>query len=374
MKRLSRSEAFLATGSGEAELPVVSLPNMTVFPVMSYPIKVVNSRSLDAVAASRAGDQLLAVFKKRNFEADAPEISDLHRIGVAVEVEGADEDPGHGLKVIVKGLRRIRLLEQVHAEPYLRVRVEFLEDQGVDDIGILSLARELRQVVDEAVKSNRIRSGWRITEFLASNDNPSVLTDVVAANLELSSAEQQELLETLDVGERMQRVIRFTRAAAPLETESHLGAESRAQVMERALEEAKASYEGAVRADVESSPYSWVAILAGIVLVNLAAWGVAKLPIGHEGMLSLRDACATVVVGMSPASLLEHFSTGSYHSRCLPATQDCAEFTSKAGQQHHFGCPAGQCSMYWHRGDWVCRVDLGGGGRRALGPGKLLSE
>jgi hypothetical protein len=229
-------------------------------------------------------------------------------------------------------------------------------------------------VVDEAVKSNRILSGWRLTGFLDSNDNPRVVSDVVAANLNLPSEKRQELLETLHVGERMQRVIRLTRIAAPLESESRLGDQARSQIMERALEETKANYSGVVAPDVRAPHFSWGVIAAGLVLVSLMGWGVTKIPLGHEGMHSLRDSCATVVVGMSPASLLEHFSRSSYRSRCLPATQDCTEFASKDGEQHHFGCPGDQCSMYWHRGEWACRVDLGGKRGWALGPGKLLAK
>ncbi len=358
----------LATGAKEAEVPIVPLIDAAIFPALSFPLEVNRRRSLLAVEESRDGDQVLGIFTQLNSKNDEPDISDLHRTGIAVEIESAVEGPEGGLIVIIKGVCRIRLLELVHAEPYLRARVEVLEDQGVGDIELASLVTQLRQAVDRAVKSNRIRSGWRVTEYLDSYDNPAVVSDVVAAHLNLSSADQQELLETLHVRERLQKVISLTRIAAPLEAETKLSDKGREEAIELAMAQARDSYRGGVKPNVRLVS----TFVVGFALVLLVAWGVMKTPVGNEDMLSLRDSCASVRAGMSPASLIGHLDKGIYRPRCLPSTQDCTEFASKEGEQHHFACPGGQCSMYWDRGEWTCRVALGGKDLRALGPGKLL--
>ena len=83
----------LATGAKEAEVPVVPLIDAAIFPALSYPLEVNRRRSLLAVEESRDGDQVLGVFTQLNSKIDRPDISDLHRTGIAVEVESAVEGP-----------------------------------------------------------------------------------------------------------------------------------------------------------------------------------------------------------------------------------------------------------------------------------------
>ena len=190
----------------ELDLPVLAIRNTVIFPVLAFPINVGRDKSLKAIEEAMAGDQLLAIVAQRDAKNEDPSTDELHQTGTVVRILKSVIMPGNKLNVIIQGLSRIQIKEWQQTDPYLSARVSTHpqpEAEGREFDKLLSQLRELaRRIID---LSPHIPS--EASFLVRSIDNPGMLADIVATNLSIGVEEKQELLETLDAKERIEKVI-----------------------------------------------------------------------------------------------------------------------------------------------------------------------
>ncbi len=190
----------------ELDLPVLAIRNTVIFPVLAFPINVGRDKSLKAIEEAMAGDQLLAIVSQRDAKNEDPSTDELHQTGTVVRILKSVIMPGNKLNVIIQGLSRIQVEEWQQTDPYLSARVSTHaqpEAEGREFDKLLSQLRELaRRIID---LSPHIPS--EASFLVRSIDNPGMLADIVATNLSIGVEEKQELLETLDAKERIEKVI-----------------------------------------------------------------------------------------------------------------------------------------------------------------------
>ncbi|MED5369920.1 MAG: endopeptidase La [Myxococcota bacterium] len=190
----------------ELELPVLAIRNTVIFPVLAFPINVGRDKSLKAIEEAMAGDQLLAIVAQRDAKNEDPDTGDLYQTGTVVRILKSVVMPGNKLNVIIQGLSRFEVDEWTETDPYLQARIRTHgqpEAEGREFDKLLSQLRELaRRIID---LSPHIPS--EASFLVRSIDNPGMLADIVATNLSIGVEEKQELLETLDAKERIEKVI-----------------------------------------------------------------------------------------------------------------------------------------------------------------------
>ncbi|MEE2830499.1 MAG: endopeptidase La [Myxococcota bacterium] len=188
------------------EIPLLAIRNTVIFPVLAFPINVGREKSLKAVDQSMDDDRLLGIVAQTDAKIEDPDTGELHQVGTAVKILKSVKMPGSKLNVIIQGLSRIRILEYVHTEPFLKARVEMIEEQELKGVEVNALLMNLREQAQKIIElSPHIPS--EASFLVKSIDNPAILSDIVASNLSVSVEEKQDLLETLDVQERMEKVV-----------------------------------------------------------------------------------------------------------------------------------------------------------------------
>ena len=193
--------------SNVRNIPVISMRSAVVFPVSNFPISVGRERTIKAVEYALEDDKLLAIFTQKDAELEIPEQEDLYDYGVLVRVVKTRKMPHNKRSVVLQGLNRVRLLEAEEADGYLRARIEIFED---DDFEKMSLERKRLQLQELAQKvfdlSPQIPSD---ASFLirSTANNANKLSDIVALQVGFSTQEKQDLLSTIHVEQRVDKLL-----------------------------------------------------------------------------------------------------------------------------------------------------------------------
>ena len=191
---------------GELDIPVLAIRNTVIFPVLAFPINVGRSKSLKAVEQALEKDRLLGIVAQKEGKTENPTPADLHQMGTVVKILKSVKMPGNKLNVIIQGLARIRVREWVSTEPYLRVEADVFEEPLEHGTALDSLLTNLRDLAQKIIDlSPQIPSEAGF--LVRSIDNPGILADIVATNLNTNVDEKQDLLETLDTRQRIEKVI-----------------------------------------------------------------------------------------------------------------------------------------------------------------------
>ncbi|MGH2972734.1 MAG: endopeptidase La [Gaiellaceae bacterium] len=186
-------------------LPVLPLKDTVVFPASMAPLAIGQDRSIALVDDVLAGDRLLALVAVDNDVAETPGWDDVYRVGTAAIVHKMIRVPDGTLRVLVQGLRRVRIEREVQDDPYLVAELTEQPD-------VIEESREL-----EALTRNVQTQFGRIIglvpylpeelQIAAANvDDPSALCSLVASTIRLKTEEKQQLLELVDVSDRLREV------------------------------------------------------------------------------------------------------------------------------------------------------------------------
>ena len=183
-------------------VPLVPLKNTVIFPILAYPVKLVQERTVLAVDAALGGEGELAVFALKDAEVDSPLQEELFDIGSMVRIVKNVRLPQGERSVILEGESRVRLLELFEQGGVLLGKVEVLKTQ--DQEGVLFEKRDELRRLAERVLADASTGSAEIGFLLrkASGDS-NRLTDIIALQLGLSMLEKQEVLSTLDLSERI---------------------------------------------------------------------------------------------------------------------------------------------------------------------------
>ncbi len=186
-------------------LPILGLADIVIFPGMVAPLLVDTAPSIRLIDDVVEGDRLLGLVLQRKPEAENPQPEDLWEHGCAARVLKMLKFPDNTVRVLVEGLWRIRIKEYETQTPYLRAKVEVFKDIVTDSVELTALARNAHHQFQEIIKLTPALSD-QVKIAALNTEAPGSLTDLIAANLNLSLEERQHLLEISDVRERLQRL------------------------------------------------------------------------------------------------------------------------------------------------------------------------
>ena len=190
------------------ELPVLPLKEPVVFPQSMTPLAIGQERSLKLVEDVVDGDRLLALVTVENAEPEQPGWDDLHEIGTAAVVHKLIRVPDGTLRILVQGVRRIRLERRVKAKPYLVGEFVEVPDEVEETPEVEALTRNVQMLFGRVIAAVPYLPDE--LELAAANvDDPNALSYLVASTLRLKTEEKQKLLELTDAGERLREISRI---------------------------------------------------------------------------------------------------------------------------------------------------------------------
>jgi ATP-dependent Lon protease len=191
-----------------SELPVLPVRDTVLFPNAILPLTVGRESSLKLIADLEGEEKFIAVVAQRDPRVDNPQAVDLYQIGTAAYIHKIIKLPSQSLFIFVEGLQRIAVEEVLQAEPYLKAKIKNLPDPAEPEQQpeFEALVRSVTSLFQQVVQLSPTLSD-DLQTVVMNIDDPARLADFIAANLpSLSHTEKQELLESLSIGTRFERL------------------------------------------------------------------------------------------------------------------------------------------------------------------------
>jgi ATP-dependent Lon protease len=204
-ERVFGFEEDLSDISVPETLPVLPLRGVVVFPSAIVPLLISRGPSLKVVEHALAGDRMLAMVTQKRSEDELPAPDGLFTRGTAGRILKMLKYPDTSVRILVQGLRRIELGELVNSEPFYTARVHQLSD--VPDPSSDVEAMQAHMVNQFAKFVSMIPYLPDELQVVAMNiKDAGKVTDLIASNLNVALEEKQELLATLEVRTRLERL------------------------------------------------------------------------------------------------------------------------------------------------------------------------
>ncbi len=194
-----------ADENGHIELAFLPLRDIVLFPQMVMPLFVGRERSLAAVKAAIANDENLIVAAQRDSDVTDPGASDVYSLGTEITIGKALKMPDNSTSVLAQGRRRVEIVEFTQWDPYIRVRARVIYEPLEWDRNTEALMRAVLTLFEKTVMLNRNMPEDAYT-FAINIDEPGWLADFVASTLNIDIEMRQDVLETFNPGDRLQKV------------------------------------------------------------------------------------------------------------------------------------------------------------------------
>ena len=186
-------------------LSILGLSDIVIFPGMVTPLLVESPQSLRLIDDVVQGDRLLGLVLQRRSDVENPGPKDLWEFGCGARLLKMLKFPDNTARILVEGLWRLRVREFETQTPYLRAKIEGLQDLKGDSPEATAHSRNALQKFEEMLKLVPSMSE-QVKVAALSTQSPGLLADLIAANVNLKLEERQALLECADVVERLNRL------------------------------------------------------------------------------------------------------------------------------------------------------------------------
>jgi ATP-dependent Lon protease len=188
-------------------LAILPLRNSVFFPGGVLPLAVGRQKTIALIKDATRDDQVIGVVTQRRAEEEDPGANDLYAMGTVARIVKLLKMGEDNYSLVVQGQARFRVVELVQESPYLKARIEAVEDRtSVESpevealrISLKKLAREVIELMPELPTA--------ATELVESINHPGHLADLIAANTDVPIEEKQVVLETVDLKARMNLVL-----------------------------------------------------------------------------------------------------------------------------------------------------------------------
>lgn len=188
----------------EKIIPVIPIRDGIIFPKIDSVLTFGRPKSLAALESSFQSERIVCFVLQKNSRLNEPEAEDLYEIGTLSRIERMIRSDGE-INAQVKGIARVKILSYEPHEQFLLAKVIELDDILDDSPEVKALCNHLTNQFRKAINLGKS------VDFLAfmnimSDNSPSELADLIASVLDIKPQDRQELLETLDVKARLERV------------------------------------------------------------------------------------------------------------------------------------------------------------------------
>jgi len=209
------------------ELPILSHSEATVYPSLIVPLGTAEEKVIKLIDEAAAGDKVVGFFAQRP---DSKEATDLYSVGTAALIIRMFKLPDGSVQVFLQGLSRIELKKITQLDPFLKAKVEVIEDKMEETTELEALVRNLIGLFQKIVElAPNLPSELNIA--VLNMPDPGSLADFIAAHINLNREERQGILESIDVAERIRKLTTFVnRELEVLELGSKIQAEAKEEM------------------------------------------------------------------------------------------------------------------------------------------------
>lgn len=193
-------------GNHETVLPLLPLRGLLVYPTMVLHLDVGREKSVNALEQAMVEDHKILLSTQEDIHIDEPTEEQIFKVGTIAHVKQMLKLPNGTIRVLVEGLHRARIKEFVSMEEYIEVKAEKLVDEDDNTSETEALMRAVLKQFEQYIKlSKKITSETLAT--VQDIDEPGRLADTIASHLSLKIKDKQEVLETIHVHERLEKIL-----------------------------------------------------------------------------------------------------------------------------------------------------------------------
>lgn len=186
-------------------LPVVPVRDQVYYPNMLFPLLVGREKSIRSLDEAVAKNRRLILVAQKEISTEEPEPSDLYDVGVMVEVMQVLRVPDGAVRLMLEGITRVKIAKFAHTEPFLKARVKPLEEKSASGIEEEALRRIIVNQFEQIVQNGRQIPPEAMISVVSISD-PGRLCDTIAHHLPISVASKQQVLESLSVQDRLEKL------------------------------------------------------------------------------------------------------------------------------------------------------------------------
>ncbi|HET7522366.1 MAG TPA: endopeptidase La [Bacillales bacterium] len=194
------------TKENERTTPLLPLRGVLVYPSMVVHLDVGRDKSVKALEKVMVNDHQLFLSTQKEVSVEDPEKDDIYEIGTMAKVNQMLKLPNGTIRILVEGQQRAKIKRFVETDPLFEVDLTLLEETGEDSPELEAFMRSVLQLFEQYTSMSKKIS----TETYASVtdiEDPGYLADVIASHLPLKIKDKQLILETLDIKERLNKLI-----------------------------------------------------------------------------------------------------------------------------------------------------------------------
>lgn len=188
-------------------LPVLPLRDIVVFPHMIVPLFVGREKSIKALEAVMAEDKQIILVTQTEADLEDPDAGDLFVTGTVATILQLLKLPDGAVKVLVEGGERVQIkAETLNSDTgFLSVDAEIVAQHGDKGADTAGLARAAIQQFEQYIKFNK-KVASEVLNAIEQVDDADKIADMIASHLAIKIPEKQELLEQLNIHERLERI------------------------------------------------------------------------------------------------------------------------------------------------------------------------
>ncbi|WP_345807952.1 endopeptidase La [Bacillus pumilus] len=218
-------------------VPLLPLRGLLVYPTMVLHLDVGREKSVQALEQAMMNDHMIFLATQREISIDEPGEEEIFKVGTYTKIKQMLKLPNGTIRVLVEGLNRAQIESYVELEDYTSVDIKELAEEELKDAEAEALMRTLLDHFDQYIKiSKKISAETYAT--VTDIEESGRMADIVASHLPLKLKDKQEVLETVDVKKRLNRVISLIHNEKEvLEIEKKIG-----QRVKRSMERTQKEY------------------------------------------------------------------------------------------------------------------------------------
>ena len=179
--------------------------DMVIFPQQMTPFIVGREASVRALEEALAGDKKIFLSTQHDASVDDPKPEEIYAVGTLANIVQSVKLPDGNIKVLVEGVERARALSIATEEGFFRATIRLLGQRMEDSPQVKQTVEKVTGLYEQFIKLSQSLN-YDTMIAAARGDDPSRLSDTIAANLQLPVDEKQDLLETVDPLERLNRI------------------------------------------------------------------------------------------------------------------------------------------------------------------------
>ena len=217
-------------------LIIIPVRNVVLFPSVIAPITIARPKSIAAAQQALREQRPVGILLQRNAEVDDPGPDDLHRVCTVANIVRYLTGPDESHHIVCQGVQRARILDYLPGTPFPAARVLHIPEPTTSSPEIEAHFLNLQRQAVEAVQLLP-QAPPELVAALQSTASPGALADLTTSYMDIKPQEKQEILETIDLSTRMEKVSRYlAERLEVLRLSNEIGQQTKAAFDERQRE------------------------------------------------------------------------------------------------------------------------------------------